>query len=164
MEDSAENQSLQNSCVIDTKFVLTTLKEISEMLRNMKQTRHQAALQALKEISEMLQDTTEIDLVISTLDNLLETLQGKVRKDQSELQQKKFEGNQFDLEKLGNDWPSVLVARSEIGNFTKGLYKPRSFNVFDGTGKGIKRRIRINSKIAYLKSDVIEWLKNRRKR
>lgn len=70
----------------------------------------------------------------------------------------------INLEELDKAWPSVIVARSEIGNFTRGLYKPRSFNVFDGAGKGIKRKIKINSKIAYLKLDVIEWLKNRRKR
>ena len=64
-----------------------------------------------------------------------------------------------DLEELSNSWPSILVARSEIGEFTRGLYKARSFNTFDGAKIGIKRRIRINTKIAYLKSDVIEWLK-----
>lgn len=67
----------------------------------------------------------------------------------------------INLEELANSWPSILVARSEIGEFTRGLYKARSFNTFDGAKKGIKRKIRINSKIAYLKSDVIEWLKNR---
>lgn len=67
----------------------------------------------------------------------------------------------IDLEELSSAWPSMLVARSEIGEFTRGLYKARSFNTFDGAKKGIKRRIRINTKIAYLKSDVIEWLKNR---
>ena len=66
-----------------------------------------------------------------------------------------------DLNELSESWPSILVARSEIGEFTRGLYKARSFNTFDGTKTGIKRRIRINTKIAYLKSDVIDWLKNK---
>lgn len=161
MKNSAEIQSLRN-CTTDTKFVLTTLKEISEMLRNMKQTRHQAALQALKEISEMLQDTTEIDLVISTLDNLLETLQGKVRKDQSELQQKKFEGNQFDLEKLGSDWPSPFVARTKIEEFTKGAYKANTFAVYDSVGGGVVPSFKLNKRVFYFVTDVISWLKKKK--
>lgn len=67
----------------------------------------------------------------------------------------------IDLDKMAEEWPSILVARSEIGEFTKGLYKPRSMNTYDGAQKGIKKKIRINTKIAYLKSDVIEWLKNK---
>ncbi len=67
----------------------------------------------------------------------------------------------IDLDKLAEEWPSILVARSEIGKFTKGLYKSSSFNTFDGAKRGIKRKIKLNTKIAYLKSDVIEWLKQR---
>lgn len=67
----------------------------------------------------------------------------------------------INLDELSDAWPSILVARSEIGEFTRGLYKPSSFNTFDGAKKGIKRKIRINTKIAYLKSDVIEWLKSK---
>ena len=70
-------------------------------------------------------------------------------------------GKIINLDELSDAWPSILVARSEIGEFTRGLYKPRSMNTFDGAQKGIKRKIRINTKIAYLKSDVIEWLENR---
>lgn len=69
--------------------------------------------------------------------------------------------NMIDLEELANSWPSILVARSEIGKFTRSLYKTSSFNTFDGAKKGIKRKIKINTKIAYLKSDVIEWLKSK---
>lgn len=65
----------------------------------------------------------------------------------------------IDLDKLDNDWPSPIVARSEMGKFTQGLYKPQSFRTFDGKKEGIKRKIKLNNKIAYLKSDVIEWLK-----
>lgn len=67
----------------------------------------------------------------------------------------------IDFDKLADDWPSPFVARSEIENFTKGLYKPRSMNTFDGAGKGIRRRIVFRNKVAYLKEDVIEWLKSK---
>ena len=52
----------------------------------------------------------------------------------------------IDLDKLNNDWPSPIVARSEINNFTQGLYKPSSFRAFDGEKKGIKRKIKLNNK------------------
>lgn len=65
----------------------------------------------------------------------------------------------IDLDKLDDDWPSPIVARSEISEFTQGLYKPLSFRTFDGKKEGIKRKIKLNNKIAYLKSDIIEWLK-----
>ena len=73
----------------------------------------------------------------------------------------KIRGNTVDLEELSNSWPSTLVARNEMEEFTRGLYKGRSFNTYDGAKIGIKRRIRLNTKIAYLKSDVIDWLKNK---
>ena len=69
----------------------------------------------------------------------------------------------IDLDKLAEEWPSPFVARSEIDKFTKGLYKPRSMNTLDAAGKGIKRRIRRNTKIAYLKEDVVDWLRGRKK-
>lgn len=70
----------------------------------------------------------------------------------------------IDFEKMAEDWPSPIVARSEMEHFTHGLYKPRSMNTLDATGKGIKRKLRRNTKIAYLKEDVINWLKKRIKR
>lgn len=65
----------------------------------------------------------------------------------------------IDLDKIDNDWSSPIVARSEMEKFTQGLYKPLSFRTFDGRKEGIKRKIKLNNKIAYFKSDVIEWLK-----
>lgn len=70
----------------------------------------------------------------------------------------------LDLEKIAEEWPSPFVARSEMKKFTKGLYKARSMNTFDGANKGIKIRIQLGSKIAYLKEDVIEWLKQKKKK
>ncbi|MCR4555193.1 MAG: hypothetical protein K5766_00060 [Alphaproteobacteria bacterium] len=160
MESDIKIQNLQGNTT-DIEFILITLKKISEMLRNVKQSRHQTTQQVLKEISEILQNTADIDLIISNLDDLLEILQEKFSKDRSKQQQKKLKRNQPDLENLGNEWPSPFVARSEIGNFTKGLYKPRSMNTFDGRGTGISRRLRLGTKIFYLKEDVIEWLKKK---
>lgn len=70
----------------------------------------------------------------------------------------------IDLEKIAADWPSPFVARSEIEKFTKGLYKARSMNTLDGSGKGIKRKIKVGSKVSYLKQDIIDWIKERKRR
>lgn len=163
MESNTKTQSLQGNTA-DMEFVLTNLKKISEMLRNIKQSRHQATQQALREISEILQNTADIDIVISNLNDLLEILQENFRKDRPKQLQKKLKENQPDLESLGNEWPSPFVARSEIENFTKGLYKPRSMNTFDAKGLGISRKLRLGTKIIYLKEDVIEWLKRKIKK
>ncbi|MBR1734751.1 MAG: hypothetical protein IJ730_04810 [Alphaproteobacteria bacterium] len=69
-----------------------------------------------------------------------------------------------DLEQLSDNWPSPFVSRNLIDQFTNGKYKPRTMNTYDGAGKGIKRRIRLKGKIAYLKEDVINWIKERRKK
>ena len=70
----------------------------------------------------------------------------------------------LDLDKLAEEWPSPFVARSEIGKFTKGLYKPISMNSYDARGVGIKRRFFRGLKVAYLKKDVIAWLKGKVKK
>lgn len=69
-----------------------------------------------------------------------------------------------DLEKLDNEWPSPFVARTEMEKFTQGKYKPSSMKRFDTRNEGIKRKIRFKSKIAYLKEDVINWLKGKLKK
>ncbi len=68
------------------------------------------------------------------------------------------------LEKLNKEWKSPFVARSEIENFTQGRYKASTFNTYDGAGRGILRQIRLNNKIAYLKKDILEWLKDKRRK
>ncbi len=70
----------------------------------------------------------------------------------------------MDLEKLNNDWRSPFVARNEIEKFTQGRYKRSTLNTYDGAKKGIHRHIKLKSKIAYLKADVIAWLKGKKRK
>ncbi|MBQ3565179.1 MAG: hypothetical protein IJA14_03445 [Alphaproteobacteria bacterium] len=69
----------------------------------------------------------------------------------------------IDLDKLAEDWPSPFVARCKISEFTHGLYKQSSMNTLDARGDGLKRRIILGNKIAYLKTDIIDWLKRRKR-
>lgn len=47
----------------------------------------------------------------------------------------------IDFYELSDAWPFILVARSKIGNFTRGLYESSTFNTYDGAKMGIRRKI-----------------------
>ena len=70
----------------------------------------------------------------------------------------------IDLDKLAEDWPSPFVARCKIEEFTKGMYKQSSMNTLDARADGIKRKIQLGGKIAYLVCDVIDWIKKRKEK
>ncbi len=70
----------------------------------------------------------------------------------------------LDLDKLAEEWPSSFVARSEIENFTKGMYKSGSLRTLDSAKLGVKRKIILGTKIAYLKADVVEWIRERKRK
>ena len=65
------------------------------------------------------------------------------------------------LKSIQEDWPSPLVARCKIHEFTKGSYKQNSMRVLDSSHKGINKRYRIGKAIFYKVEDVISWLKNK---
>lgn len=58
-------------------------------------------------------------------------------------------------------WPSPVIARSEIGNFTGGLIAPRSLANLDCLKKGPGGKVRLGRSVGYLKADLIEWLSAR---
>ncbi len=69
----------------------------------------------------------------------------------------------LDLKKMLEDWPSPLIARSKIGEFTKGAYKPNTFAVYDSSKCGVTPRFKINKKVFYFTTDVISWFIKRKK-
>lgn len=58
-------------------------------------------------------------------------------------------------------WPSPIVARDQIHQFTGGLYKPKHLANLDSKGQGPDERIRIGRKIAYTVESLVRWLENR---
>lgn len=58
-------------------------------------------------------------------------------------------------------WPSPVIARSEIGNFTGGLIAPRSLANLDCLKKGPSGKVKVGRSVGYLKDDLISWLLNR---
>lgn len=65
----------------------------------------------------------------------------------------------FDL--MENEWPSKLVARSEITRFTGGAFKSGTLANLDSKGEGPRGRFRLGKKIVYPKAELVQWLKER---
>lgn len=65
------------------------------------------------------------------------------------------------LQKLAERWPSSLVARTEIKNFTGGIISERYIANLDSQGLGIEGRFRVGRKVCYPVDAVIEFLEQR---
>jgi hypothetical protein len=62
------------------------------------------------------------------------------------------------LKELGKNWPSSLVARTEIRKFTGGAISEKRLANLDSLGLGPSDRLRIGKKVCYPVSSLIEWL------
>jgi hypothetical protein len=69
--------------------------------------------------------------------------------------------HKLDFSSLAARWPSSIVAREQISQFTGGLYSPSYMANMDSKGAGPEGRIRIGGKIAYPVSALIAWLEKR---
>lgn len=65
------------------------------------------------------------------------------------------------FDRLAEKWPSSLVARERIGDFTGGLISPGRMANLDCKGEGPRNRMRIGRKVAYPVADLVEWLSER---
>lgn len=62
---------------------------------------------------------------------------------------------------LKENWPTPIVRRSEIKEFTKGLYSPRTLENLENRRKGPSGKFRHGKHVAYHVDSVIEWLDSR---
>jgi hypothetical protein len=62
---------------------------------------------------------------------------------------------------MAANWPSPIVARTEIEKFTGGLISEKYQANLDSAGKGPEGRIRIGRKVAYPVNAYLTWLKER---
>lgn len=69
--------------------------------------------------------------------------------------------NDFNFQELKKKWPSALVAREMVSEFTGGLISSRYIANLDSAGHGVPDRIRIGRKVAYPIDSLIEWLEKR---
>lgn len=64
------------------------------------------------------------------------------------------------LSHLADKWPSSIVARQKIGEFTGGLISEKTVANMDCLGQG-PPRVRIGRKIGYPVPSLISWLESR---
>ena len=64
------------------------------------------------------------------------------------------------LKNMAEKWPSELVSRESVGQFTGGVLSPKSMANMDSLGEG-PESIRIGRKIAYRVDVLISWLESR---
>jgi hypothetical protein len=65
------------------------------------------------------------------------------------------------LRSLADRWPSSVVARTEIKQFTGGLVNEKYMANLDSQGAGPPGRMRCGRKIAYPVDGLVEWLEKR---
>jgi hypothetical protein len=65
------------------------------------------------------------------------------------------------LQQMAANWPSPIVARTEIEKFTGGLISEKYQANLDSAGRGPAGRIRIGRKVAYPVNEYLTWLKER---
>ena len=69
--------------------------------------------------------------------------------------------SKFDWQTLAENWPSAIVARSEVGRFSGGVVSPAYMANFDSQARGPRNRLRVGRKIAYPVQDLVRWLEAR---
>ena len=65
------------------------------------------------------------------------------------------------LRSLAEKWPSAVVARTEIRNFTGGLISEKYLANLDSQDAGPKGRFKIGRKVAYPVNELLDWLEAR---
>jgi hypothetical protein len=72
----------------------------------------------------------------------------------------KTDAEDFNLDTLADNWPSPIVARSEIKNFSGGLLHPRTLANLDSLNKG-PGKILIGNRACYSTRQLVAWMKER---
>ena len=62
---------------------------------------------------------------------------------------------------MADNWPSEIIARTEIKVFTGGLITPGYIANLDSRGEGPLGRIRSGRKTGYQKKQFVQWLRER---
>jgi hypothetical protein len=65
------------------------------------------------------------------------------------------------FQKLAENWPSGIVARTEFEKFSGGIYSRKYLANCDSKGIGPEGRFRVGRKICYPVQQLVEWLESR---
>ena len=66
----------------------------------------------------------------------------------------------IDLSDLRAKWPSTIVVRRRVDEFSGGAISAKYLANLDSQGKG-PRRFRVGRQVCYRTSDLVEWLEGR---
>lgn len=66
-----------------------------------------------------------------------------------------------DLSDLSKKWPSAVVARREVRNFSGGAMTPKYLANLDSSGHGPPGRFRVGRKVVYPVKPFVKWLEAR---
>jgi hypothetical protein len=64
------------------------------------------------------------------------------------------------FQKMAENWPSQIVARTEIRDFTGGAISEKYIANLDSVGQG-PPRFRLGRKVVYKTGDLVDWLRGR---
>jgi len=73
---------------------------------------------------------------------------------------KKSAEREIDLKRLCERWPSEIIAREQIGNFSGGAMSPRYVANLDSVGEG-PPRFMVGRKVCYFTKDLVDWMQKR---
>jgi hypothetical protein len=65
------------------------------------------------------------------------------------------------FDQMADNWPSEIIARTEIKVFTGGLINPNYIANLDSRGEGPSGRIKSGRKTCYQKRAFVNWLRER---
>jgi hypothetical protein len=65
------------------------------------------------------------------------------------------------FEEMVSKWPSSIVSRCEISNFSGGMIKAKYAANLDSAGLGCPGRFRIGRKVCYPTNNLARWLADR---
>jgi hypothetical protein len=66
------------------------------------------------------------------------------------------------FDEMKSRWPSAIIARSEVANFTGGLLKSRTLANLDSRGNGPPGRQKMGDRgVFYRVEDLVSWMRER---
>ncbi|MCJ7783485.1 MAG: hypothetical protein MUP41_06090 [Desulfobacterales bacterium] len=69
--------------------------------------------------------------------------------------------SKVDLSSLAKKWPSSVVCRQEVRNFSGGIVSDRTLANYDAQGIGPPGRFKIGKKVIYPVDGFVKWLESR---
>ena len=64
------------------------------------------------------------------------------------------------FQEMVDRWPSAIVARTEVENFTGGMVSSKYIANLDSDGRG-PVRVKLGRKVGYPVKDLVAWLRDR---